>query len=161
MKPIILVCCLALIALDAPAQGVGKDQKKKQKSAVAPKAPPPASKQEVPAPKQPLLEIRISTLERKVIREEVGRLRSKDAKSLPPGLAKKVERGGSLPPGWQKKIARGEVMPIEVFKAASPVPKRILIKLPPPPGGTILVAIDGKVVRLLHATRQILDVFEL
>ncbi len=28
-----------------------------------------------------------------------------DTRSLPPGLQKKVARGGTLPPGWQKKIA--------------------------------------------------------
>lgn len=28
-----------------------------------------------------------------------------DRRSLPPGLQKKLARGGTLPPGWQKKIA--------------------------------------------------------
>jgi len=28
-----------------------------------------------------------------------------DTRSLPPGLQKKLARGGTLPPGWQKKIA--------------------------------------------------------
>jgi hypothetical protein len=36
-----------------------------------------------------------------------------------------------------------------------------VVKLPPPPAGTITVAISGKVVRLAKATREILDVFDL
>ena len=34
------------------------------------------------------------------------------------------------------------------------------IKLPPPPPGTILVAVHGKIVRLVKASREILDVFD-
>jgi hypothetical protein len=36
----------------------------------------------------------------------------------------------------------------------------VIVQLPPPPPGTVLVAIEGKVARLLLATREILDVFE-
>jgi len=79
---------------------------------------------------------------------------------LPPGLAKKAQRGGGLPPGWQAKLAKGKVMPVEVYQQCHSLPNEVLVKLPPPPRGTILLAVDGKVVRLLHATREILDVFE-
>lgn len=79
---------------------------------------------------------------------------------LPPGLAKKVEHGGSLPPGWQEKVVVGEKMPVTVYKEALPLPKEVVVKLPPPPIGTITVAIDGKVVRLLEATKEIMDVFD-
>jgi hypothetical protein len=82
-------------------------------------------------------------------------------KSLPPGLAKKVARGESLPPGWQKKVAKGEIMPVEVYRECHPLPNEVVVKLPPPPVGTILVTIEGKIVRLIQATREILDVFEL
>ena len=85
---------------------------------------------------------------------------SKHKHGLPPGLQKKVARGGSLPPGWQKKCQKGEVLPVEVFEKCTPLPKEVIVKLPPPPQGTILVTIDGKVVRLLNATREILDVFD-
>jgi len=37
----------------------------------------------------------------------------------------------------------------------------LIVKLPPPPTGTIMVAIDGKIVRLAKATREILDVFDI
>ena len=82
-------------------------------------------------------------------------------KSLPPGLQKKVERGGELPPGWQKKVARGEVMDAEVYAHSRPLPPELLKRLPPQPRGTIVVTIEGKVVRLLEATLTILDVFDL
>ncbi len=79
---------------------------------------------------------------------------------MPPGLAKKVARGGELPPGWQKKCVKGEILPVEVTKQCHPLPPEVVVKLPPPPAGTILITVDGKVVRLLEATREILDVFE-
>lgn len=39
--------------------------------------------------------------------------------SLPPGLQKKVARGGALPPGWQKKI---EPFPAGLERELSPLP---------------------------------------
>jgi hypothetical protein len=82
-------------------------------------------------------------------------------RSLPPGLAKKVARGGDLPPGWQKKVARGEVLPDDIFKRASRLPEEILKRLPRQPDGTVLMAIDGKLFRLRESTKEILDVFDL
>jgi hypothetical protein len=87
--------------------------------------------------------------------------KSASGKALPPGLAKKVARGGALPPGWQQKIARGEVLPPAVYAQAQPLPEVVIRKLPPSPAGTVLVTIDGKLLRLLEATHTILDVFEL
>jgi len=81
-------------------------------------------------------------------------------KPLPPGLARKVARGETLPPGWQKKVVKGEILPVEVYRECHPLPSEVVVKLPPPPAGTVLVTIEGKVVRLLQATREILDVFE-
>jgi hypothetical protein len=40
-------------------------------------------------------------------------------RNLPPGLQKKVARGGQLPPGWQKKF---EPFPIEVERRLTPLP---------------------------------------
>jgi len=85
----------------------------------------------------------------------------KPMKSLPPGLRKKVERGGELPPGWQKKVARGEVMDAQVYAHSRPFPPELVRRLPPPPRGTIVVTVEGKVVRLMEATMTILDVFDL
>ncbi len=57
----------------------------------------------------------ITQEEKKVITKYLKRVSAKKKhkikrKSLPPGLAKKLARGGTLPPGWQMKVARGEVM---------------------------------------------------
>ena len=35
------------------------------------------------------------------------------------------------------------------------------MKLPPAPDGTVLVKVEGKVIRLYEATRTILDVFDI
>ena len=40
-------------------------------------------------------------------------------RSLPPGLRKKVARGGQLPPGWQKKM---QPFPAEVERRLAPLP---------------------------------------
>ena len=109
----------------------------------------------------------ITPLEKEIVKQHLADIRAVQSKksgpdkALPPGLAKKVARGEKLPPGWQKKIARGEVLPQTVYAQAQPLPEVVMRKLPPPPAGTILVTLDGKVVRLLEATRTIVDVFEL
>lgn len=128
---------------------------------------------QTPAPepqqvKEPWVNVTISTHERQVIREYVTVHSDDDnpgkkghkGKSLPPGLAKKAARGESLPPGWEKKLARGQTMPAEVYRQCQPLPVEVTERLPAPPRGTILVTIEGKVVRLAQATLEILDVFD-
>ena len=56
---------------------------------------------------------RISREEGAVVSDYYG------GRSLPPGLAKKLRRGGSLPPGWQKKI---QPVPVVVEQRLAPVP---------------------------------------
>jgi Ni/Co efflux regulator RcnB len=85
---------------------------------------------------------------------------SKKSRHLPPGLAKKVARGGSLPPGWQEKIVVGQPVPPEIYEHCEPLPKEVAIKLPVPPVGTVMVTVEGKVARILEATHEILDVFD-
>ncbi len=120
-----------------------------------------------PAPGQPWLQMEITPLEKEIVKQHLVDIRavqnkkSGPDKALPPELAKKVVRSEKLPPGWQKKIARGEVLPQTVYAQAQPLPEVVIRKLPPPPAGTILVTLDGKVLRLLEATRTIVDVFEL
>lgn len=86
--------------------------------------------------------------------------KGKKTKGLPPGLAKKVARGRPLPPGWQKKLVVGQVLPQEIYVHAEPVPPPVVAQLPPARKGTITVVISGKIVRLIEATMEILDVFE-
>lgn len=80
-------------------------------------------------------------------------------KDLPPGLKKKVAKGGSLPPGWQKKLARGQAVPSDVWAYHQPVPADVLRRLPPQPDGTVLVRIDGEIARVATAGLILLDVF--
>jgi hypothetical protein len=86
---------------------------------------------------------------------------SKKSKRLPSGLAKKVARGGKLPPGWQDKMVKGQPIPAEVYEHCESLPKEVAIRLPVPPVGTVLVTVDGKVARILEATHEILDVFDI
>ncbi len=83
-------------------------------------------------------------------------------KSLPPGLRKKLERGGELPPGWQQKVARGEVLEEDIYLNHSrSLPAEILRRLPSSPDGTSIKQIDDRIVRVMDATRTVLDVFYL
>ena len=95
------------------------------------------------------------------VKQHGGDSKGKKGKGLPPGLAKKVARGGKLPPDWEAKIVRGQILAVEVFQQAHPLPRELTVHLPAPPVGTITIAIEGRLVRLLEATREILDVFEI
>ena len=64
-------------------------------------------------------------------------------RNLPPGLQKKIARGGSLPPGWQKKI---EPFPVAL--------ERGLTRLPT---GYSRGVIDGHAV-IYNSTGTIIDV---
>ena len=81
-------------------------------------------------------------------------------KQLPPGLQKKMNRGGVLPPGWQKKLKQGAVLDREIYEASTPVSDSLKVKLPVGPSGTIDIQIEGRIVRIYKATRIIQAVFE-
>jgi hypothetical protein len=63
---------------------------------------------------------------------------------LPPGLQKKVARGGELPPGWKKKF--------------EPFPVAIEHRLPPLPAGYRRGVIDAHAVIYNTRTNVIVDV---
>lgn len=71
--------------------------------------------------------------------------------SLPPGLQKKIARGGELPPGWQKKIEVGKPLDKAVYDQ-----KEIVI--PVDDKGLVTVKVEGKLIRLLEATREVVEV---
>lgn len=71
--------------------------------------------------------------------------------SLPPGLQKKAARGQALPPGWQKKLQKGARLDREVYDAGQVV-------VPLDNKGYISIRVEDKVIRLLKATREIIDV---
>jgi len=79
---------------------------------------------------------------------------------IPQGLAKKVAWFNTLPEGWQKQCVRGQVLPGEVHEHCQPLPEELTLHLAPPPPGTVLLAVDGKVVRVGYPTYEILDVFD-
>ncbi len=108
----------------------------------------------------------ITSEEKKIIKKYLKGLSAKKKnkvkkKALPPGLAKKLARGGTLPPGWQMKVARGEVMDYEVYNNASPLPEELLRKLSSIPEGAVLLQVGNKIVKVIEASRKIVDLFEL
>ena len=65
-------------------------------------------------------------------------------RSLPPGLQKKLARGGQLPPGWQKKL-----------QPFAPEVERRLVRLPPDYGRGV---IDGHAVIYSTRSHTVIDV---
>jgi hypothetical protein len=86
------------------------------------------------------IDVHFSTGDVRVIREYY----EPRYRSLPPGLQKKLSRGGSLPPGWRKKI---EPMPVVV--------ERELVVLPTDYRRGV---IDGHAVIYNPRTQVIIDV---
>ncbi len=84
----------------------------------------------------------------------------KKPKKLPPGLRKKLERGGELPPGWQRKFERGEVVSDEVWAQRHALPRTVLNDIDQVPG-TEVVRVGDRVARVLTETREILDIIDL
>ncbi len=74
-------------------------------------------------------------------------------KQPPPGLQMNVERGKPLPPGWQKKIAKGEILDNNIFLQGQ-------IVVPVDSDGLITIQIEGKLVRLYKATREIVEILK-
>jgi hypothetical protein len=176
---LISVCGLIALAVVQPAFATdkakpGKETKRvavakhgaraKAKPAKVAKAAPPKPK---PKPKQhPWVghNVAISESERHVVRAYVvGRIQASKGgrfNGVPQGLAKKVAWFNTLPTGWEKSCVRGKVLPAEVHRHCQPLPYDVVVKLPPPPPGTVLLAVDGKLLRLGYPTYEILDTFD-
>ena len=86
------------------------------------------------------VDVRFSTREVQVIRTHYA----ERYRSLPPGLQKKIRRGGQLPPGWRKKL---EPFPV--------VLERELVILPT---GYRRGVIDGHAVIYKPGTQIVVDV---
>lgn len=163
---------LVLMALTTTFQTEGKDKKGKKEpaertvaarteAAVAPTAATAVVPTALP-PQEEAPSVLITPEEKRVIRKCIAG----DATTTPRGQTytrpRPLDRAepSALPVGWQKKAKRGEVMPEAFLNECRPLPREISAKLPAAPRGTILVALDGKVVRLMAATREILDIFD-
>jgi hypothetical protein len=105
-----------------------------------------------------------SEADRKVIEQwqqsKMTSPKHKKHKALPPGLKKKLDRGGELPPGWKKKLEVGNILDPEVDKAASKLPDEILKRLPEIPAGTEILQVGDEVIRVIENTREIVGIFE-
>ena len=77
----------------------------------------------------------------------------KKAKPLPPGIQKKLEKGQSLPPGWQKKLIVGERLDRSIYQQGD-------IVVPLDSKGLVTLRLEGKLVRLVAATREIVKILE-
>ena len=75
-------------------------------------------------------------------------------KQLPPGLQKKLERGGALPPGWEKKIVRGELLDESIYENSKTV-------IPVDADGAVTVRVEDKLIKVLETTREIIDIVDL
>ncbi|MGD8483325.1 MAG: hypothetical protein PVJ63_01870 [Thioalkalispiraceae bacterium] len=73
------------------------------------------------------------------------------AGQLPPGLQKKAQRGQPLPPGWQNKLAKGNTLDQQVYEQGK-------IIVPIDDKGIITLRVEDRVVRLVKATREIVDI---
>ena len=76
------------------------------------------------------------------------------SKGLPQGLQKKLDRGQPLPPGWQKKLVKGEIIEESVYDHSE-------IVIPVDSKGLLTIRIEGKLVKLIQATREIIEVVDL
>lgn len=81
----------------------------------------------------------------------------KNARGLPPGLAKKVRKGGDLPPGWQKKLRHGWKIDDNDWRFFEPVGADYLPKgmhLPPDTG---VYLFGDRMVRVHRPSREVVD----
>lgn len=78
---------------------------------------------------------------------------AKKDKPLPPGLQKKMERGGELPPGWQKKLAKGEILDRRVYNRGTVI-------TPMDERGIITIRVEDRVLRLYKASREIVEILK-
>lgn len=75
-------------------------------------------------------------------------------KQLPQGLQKKLDRGDTLPPGWQKKLVKGQVLDEPVYNHSEVV-------IPMDSRGLLTVRVEGKLIKLIEATREIVEIVDL
>lgn len=81
-------------------------------------------------------------------------------RQLPPGLEKNLKRGKPLPPGWQKKLAPGARLDDDIWNALTPLSYDMFPGMRRTPN-TRLYYHDNRVLRVMDATRVILDVINI
>ncbi len=81
------------------------------------------------------------------------KVKSKD-KQLPQGLQMKLDRGDSLPPGWQKKLLKGDILGDSIYSHS-------VVVIPLDTKGLLTVRVEGKLIQLIEATREIVEIVDL
>ncbi|MGD9860026.1 MAG: hypothetical protein AB7S90_08215 [Marinobacterium sp.] len=94
--------------------------------------------------------------ERYGVRSEPGRM-----KSLPPGLQKKLARGGELPPGWRDKVRQGEVLDSDLYRRGERLPRHYLERLGYDSEAAELILLGDSVVRVAQGRGTVLDIIDL
>lgn len=84
----------------------------------------------------------------------------KSKKPLPPGLQKKLARGGELPPGWKKKLGVGEVLEPEIYEASESLPEEILKQIEETETGAEVVRIGSQIIKVIKGSREIIDIID-
>lgn len=74
-------------------------------------------------------------------------------KACPPGLAKK--NNGCLPPGQAKKYAVGQPLPADIVYY--PVPRGVLVQLPPAPAGHKYVRVASDILLIAVGSSMVVD----
>ncbi|MBE9399298.1 hypothetical protein IOQ59_18715 [Pontibacterium sp. N1Y112] len=177
MRVLIGLICVALAsspALAGKPEWAGNDKHEKQQSKEMKKAKVKAKSEEKAKPAKADKKNRTSDKKQyfaahdhDLIREyyaeegvEHGHKGGK-VKDLPPGLQKKLDRGGELPPGWQRKLERGEVVDREVRSYAHPVPESLAARLPYDAATEEIIRIQDKVIRMSRGEGTIIDVIDI
>ncbi len=129
----LLVCATCLVASPLAAQGKGKGHGKGK-----------GEDQE-----QAERGYRASADEVRIIRDYYS-----NTANLPPGLAKR----GSLPPGLARQLQRNGTLPPGLAKRSAPLPGDLERRLPPLPDGRRRVIIGDRVVTVDDRTQRIMDI---
>jgi hypothetical protein len=88
-------------------------------------------------------------------REAIRQWYDENHNNLPPGLAKRDQ----LPPGLEKKLIRGGTLPPGLQKRLQSCPKDLERRLPPPPPDCIHMVIGGHIVLMNRKSNLIVDIF--
>lgn len=103
-----------------------------------------------------------SIKEHELIRDYYDRHRYDSGRTtLPKGLQKKYQRTGELPPGWQKKLNRGQVLPKDIYHYGHELPVDLRRSLPLGPVGSKVIKVEGRIIRLMESTREIVDILDI
>lgn len=77
--------------------------------------------------------------------------------SAAPAASDAFDAPAPLPAGWQGMIQRGARLPPSVYTSGRRLPDELLAQLPPAPKATLLMVLDGKLLRMFRPTRTVLD----